>query len=325
VENKDTRAVKAMRRVVSFVLPDVHKFVPENTSFVYPVPESSLGLTVPEVVALHGSKGWGLLKLVLLIPYILRTMRYARKSSKSIANNLDNSKKHADKSFFDDLEEYARQLGCTALGYTKVPRSYIFEDKPILYENAIVLISDMQKKRLQKAPSLVTGKEVWQTYAKLSKAVFKISVFMRKRGFNAHPDPPIGGRSNFVLLAQKAGLGHIGRHGLLISERNGPSQRIAAIYTNIDNLPFTDYRAEQYSWIQEFCNKCHRCVKKCPANAIYPEPKILENGHRQSIDYVKCAKVFTETLGCGVCIKECTFFRGDFFKIKETYEKTLNK
>ncbi len=142
---------------------------------------------------------------------------------------------------------------------------------------------------------------------------------MRKKGYNAQPDPPVGGSTYFPLLAQKAGLGYIGKHGLLISERNGPAQRIAAIYTDLE-LPYTDSEVEKYSWIPEFCKVCNRCVHTCPANAIYPEPKVLPGGRKQYVDYTKCVVVFSRTLGCGVCIKECTFFKGDFENIKKAYK-----
>ncbi|MHA1167893.1 MAG: 4Fe-4S dicluster domain-containing protein, partial [Candidatus Hodarchaeales archaeon] len=78
-------------------------------------------------------------------------------------------------------------------------------------------------------------------------------------------------------------------------------------------------------WIPEYCDRCNHCVKACPANAIYSKPKILENSHQQSIDYTKCAVIFTETLGCGVCIKECTFFKRDFFKLKKVHDKRSKK
>jgi len=131
---------------------------------------------------------------------------------------------------------------------------------------------------------------------------------MRKKRYNAQPDPPIGGSTHFPLLAQKAGLGYIGKHGLLISERNGLAQRIAAIYTDLE-LPYTDSDMKKYSWIPEFCKICNRCVRMCPANAIYPEPKILPDGRKQYIGYMKCVVVFSKTLGCGVCIKESAFFK----------------
>ncbi|MHA1383719.1 MAG: hypothetical protein ACTSR3_08205 [Candidatus Helarchaeota archaeon] len=75
----------------------------------------------------------------------------------------------------------------------------------------------------------------------------------------------------------------------------------------------------------DFCEICNHCVSVCPAKAIYKETKILNNDREQHIDYTKCAKVFSRTLGCSICIKECTFFKGDFFKIKQTLMKYKNK
>ncbi|RLE94120.1 MAG: hypothetical protein DRN04_04815 [Thermoprotei archaeon] len=46
-----------------------------------------------------------------------------------------------------------------------------------------------------------------------------------------------------------------------------------------------------------------------PGNAIYPEPKILSDGRKQYINYTKCVVAFSKTLGCRVCIKECSFLK----------------
>jgi epoxyqueuosine reductase len=312
--------VKIARRIVSWVLPDIRKFVPSGTPLIEPSPDSPVGMRVPEVVAIYGQlRLRDILKLLIVSPYALKTMYYSRKSIKSIRRNTKNTKKHVEMDFFSEFEKYARELGISIVGYTRVPRNYIFRNSVLLFENAIVLIMDMKRKSIEKAPSIKTGIEVWRTYAALAKAVYKLSEFMRRKGYNAQPDPPIGGSTNFPLLAQKAGLGWIGKHGLLITETNGPAVRIAAIYTDIE-LPYTDYQAEKYSWIPEFCKICNRCVRSCPTKAIYPEPKILPNGSRQYIDYKKCAVVFSRTLGCGICIKECPFFRGGFERVKRAYE-----
>ncbi len=313
------------RKTVSFILSDVRKLVPEGTPLIEPSPNSPVGMRVPEVIAVNGNIGWQALKLFAVLPYILKTAFYARKSVRSIKKNPPNAKKKVDEEFFRELESYARKLGISAIGYTEVPREYIFRNRVLLFKNAIVLIMDMDKGKISQAPSITAGREVWRTYAELSKAVYKISEFMRERGYDAQPDPPIGGSTNFVLLAQKAGLGYIGKHGLLISERNGPCQRIAAIYTEIENLPFTDSNIEKCSWIPDFCEICNQCVHKCPVKAIYKDTKIFGNGREQHIDYTKCAVIFSKTLGCGVCIKECTFFKGDFFKIKRALTKYKRK
>lgn len=264
------------------------------------------------------------MKMLLVLPYALKTIYYARKSIKSVRKNPANPRRGVDEGFIKDLEALARELGVSAVGYTRVPRNYIFSNAALLYDNAVVLLMAMDKDRMKKAPGVWAGIEVFRTYARLSKAVYKISEFMRKRGYGAQPDPPIGRSTHFPLLAQKAGLGWIGKSGLLISEERGPSQRIAAVYTSAE-LPYTDDGGEKYSWIPQFCETCNRCVQKCPAKAIYPQPMEGPDGQRIYIDYKKCAVVFSRTLGCGVCIKECPFFKADFARIRKAYEALASR
>jgi epoxyqueuosine reductase QueG len=141
---------------------------------------------------------------------------------------------------------------------------------------------------------------------------------MRKRGYNAQPDPRSAEAPAPPARAEGRAR-YIGKDRLLISERNGPSQRIAAIYTNLE-LPYTDSRAEKYSWIPEFCEICNRCVRTCPAKAIHLKPRVTPDGRKEYVDCSKCVVVFSRTLGCEVCIKECTFFKGDFEKVRKAYE-----
>lgn len=318
-----------IRRFVDFALPHPGRAVPEDTPLIEPSPNSPEGMAVPEVIAVHGDLRGHMLKVLSasphLLPHLLRALYYARKSSRSIKRLPPDARRKADESFFEELEAYARELGCSAVGYTEVPSEYIFKNRALLFRNAIVLIMGMDREKIEQAPGLAAGMEVWRTYAELSRAVYKVSEFMRERGYNAQPDPPIGGSTNFPLLAQKAGLGYIGKHGLLISEGNGPSQRIAAIYTDIENLPFTDPGIEKYSWIPQFCEICNRCVFTCPAGAIYKETEVSSDGRERHIDYTRCAKVFSRTLGCSLCIKECAFFKGDFWRIKQALVKHKNR
>ena len=157
---------------------------------------------------------------------------------------------------------------------------------------------------------------MWRTYYTLTKAAYKIAEWLRERGYNAQPDPAVGGSTNFPLLAQKAGLGGIGKHG--------PSVRITAVYTDLE-LPYTDEGAKEHAWIPDFCDHCNACVRACPAQAIYLRPKVLENGAEVHVDYKKCAVVFSRTLGCSVCVKECTFTKSDYDIIKRAYEKIVEK
>lgn len=301
---------------------DIKNYISESVSVITPTNISPKGLFVPKVVSAYG-KISGFLKVIpFLFHHIIKTLLNIRKSYGSLKKNLSLNQTHISTDALRDFEVYAKKLGCSQIGYTKVPRDYIFSNKVILFENAIVFTMDMNKRKMKNAPSIATSREVWRAYAGLGLIVNKLTDYLRNKGFRAQASPALGGETNYPYLAQKAGMGYIGKHGLLISKNNGPSQRIAAIYTNIKNLPYTD--SEEHKWIPEFCESCNRCVKTCPSQAIYKNTLMKDNGHFQHIDYKKCAIPFSKYAGCSICIKECTFFKGDYNRIKRIYLEKSN-
>ena len=300
-------------------IPELITYVSKETTLIEPDEKSHFGQSVPEIVFTHGNKKNALKNIIPILPLMIPTLINMKKSYRSVVDNPPSNQDTADISMMKELEQYAKKLGCREIGYTQVPREYIFSNKKILFNNAIILTIEMDKKAIDKAPTLTAGKEVWLAYRKLGKIVNKLSDILRKRGYPAQAGPALGGDVNYPLLAQKAGLGRIGRHGLLISEEVGSRQRIAAVYTNIKNLPYTD--SDKYKWIDSWCQKCRRCVQKCPGEAIYENPEIFKDGTHQHINLKKCAVPFSENYGCTVCIKECTFNISSYDSIRESYEK----
>ena len=267
--------------------PFIGDYITDDVITINPGTKSHKELSVPEIVFEYGKKEGALKKLAQILPIVIPTMINMRKSNSSLKTNPETNIKGLDPDLFSELKAYALKLGCTQVGFTKVPNDFIFRNKKILFPYAIVLTMEMDKDQIAKTPKLAAGKEVWRAYRDLGIIVNKIAHFLRKNGIQAQAGPALGGDVNYPLLAEKAGLGRIGKHGLLISEPTGPCQRIAAVYTNIENMSFTD--TEKHNWINDYCDKCNICVKKCPADAIYEKNKIFEDGTRQCIDYKKCA------------------------------------
>ena len=123
---------------------------------------------------------------------------------------------------------------------------------------------------------------------------------------------------NYIPIAIDAGLGVAGKHGLLMTKDNGPRVRLAAVYTDIENLPLS--QENPHAWVREYCESCNICVEKCPTDAIYKETKTLEDGGPAFIDHVKCANPFSMDNGCTLCIKYCPFSYADYDKLKEKFE-----
>ena len=93
------------------------------------------------------------------------------------------------------------------------------------------------------------------------------------------------------------------------------------MYTDIENLPFAT--TNPYAWIRDYCDSCNNCVKHCPADAIYQESKLLEDGSPTFVDHTKCAVPFSNDNGCTLCIKYCPFSYADHDSLKEKFERGL--
>jgi epoxyqueuosine reductase QueG len=156
---------------------------------------------------------------------------------------------------------------------------------------------------------------VMSTYDSLGKVTNSLVDRLRDMGFQAQASHPLGGLALYPPLAIEAGLGWIGRHGLLITPQFGPRQRIAAIFINVDNLPIA--KTNEHSWIGEFCNQCGKCIKTCPANAILDQQIKHSSERKTHIIRGKCLPVFVSQEGCSICIKECTFSQKNYYDLRK--------
>jgi epoxyqueuosine reductase len=246
------------------------------------------------------------------------SVREMWKSAHSIRQNPYCSKKTIDPQILVALEAFAKSLGVAEIGYAVVNPRYIFRDFHILFPNAIVFTIEMNRDKIRQAPSLPSYIEIWRTYYDVGVIVNKVADFLRQHGFNAHAGPAVGGDVNYVPVAIDAGLGMSGKNGMLITRHSGPRVRLAAVYTDIENLPFS--QDNQHSWVRDYCESCNICIQQCPAGAIYPVTNVLADGGPAFIDPTKCALPFSNNNGCTLCIKFCPFSNVNYEKLKGKFE-----
>ena len=67
-----------------------------------------------------------------------------------------------------------------------------------------------------------------------------------------------------VALAVDAGLGELGRFGLLITKEYGPRVRLCKVFTDLPLAP--DPPADL--GVRGFCEECKKCAQACPSRAI---------------------------------------------------------
>ncbi len=109
--------------------------------------------------------------------------------------------------------------------------------------------------------------------------------------------------------ATRAGLGWIGKNGLLVTEKYGPRVRLGTVLTNMlfeTGTPITESK----------CGSCKLCVDACPAIALYgtlwkegmPREEIVDA--RACSEYMnKKFKHIGRGYVCGICMEVCPYGR----------------
>ncbi|MFQ6125852.1 MAG: [Fe-S]-binding protein [Candidatus Heimdallarchaeota archaeon] len=273
---------------------------------IHPASSSPTRFEIPlEMLNLFEERDNIEIRHIFPIRRLLSIMKNIHLSIDSIQENPSDPKSDAPQEFLEQLQDYSRNLRVSQIGFVKLPQDLIFQHFGVLYDNAIILTMEMSKEKIDKAPSQATMNMVFRTYDDLGKAANGIAEFLREQGYTAQADHPLGGLVLFPPLAQKAGIGWVGKHGLLITRDFGPRVRLAAVYTSIKNLPFAN--SNDHEWIANYCNICRVCIKQCPPKAILEDSILHDTGRITYISQQDCFEYFVQYYGCSVCVKVCPF------------------
>ena len=301
---------------------DQHVFNLETR--IAPVPESrprtpfDSNLPREQVSMLNFSARQRLKILPKAVPLFANMQRGARLYDQAFPA----TKSEASPDFIARLETKARAAGARDIAYVQVPRNAIFRDKGIPAEYAILFTVEMDKDPIATAPSFQCQLEVMDGYKRMSSIAIKLTHFLRRNGYAAYPGTALGGLTDYVYLAELAGLGAIGYHGLLISPGEGARLRINTIYTNITNLPTLQAQGKEneHLWVRDFCAMCRKCIRQCPVDAIFDQPRPRGDGGMQTIDYAACRDYFTANYGCAVCLAACPFSQVGYEAVKARFK-----
>ncbi len=106
-------------------------------------------------------------------------------------------------------------------------------------------------------------------------------------------------------LAQRAGIGWIGKHSNLVSLQFGSKLMLGVILTELD-LPKNEHHLD-------FCGACTRCMDACPTKALH-KPYCLDIPrcisyltieHKGDIDQDLHTSIGNHIFGCDECISAC--------------------
>jgi ferredoxin len=213
-----------------------------------------------------------------------------------------------------DLAHYwgARSVGITGLRpyhlYSHVGRGRGEYGAPIELDHryAIAFAVEMDRDMVGTAPAAPTVLESARQYANAAQVAILLAGVIRSQGYPARAHVDGNYRVVAPLVARDAGLGEIGRMGLLMTPDLGPRVRLGVVTTDLPLMP--DRRSVDTS-VLDFCTICEKCAANCPVQAIPRGGRQeIDGALRWRIDQVLCYRYWCVAgTDCARCMAVCPY------------------
>jgi len=213
------------------------------------------------------------------------------------------------------IKSWAKYLGAADVGVTELKDYHIYthigrgdnygDEVKLDHKYAIVFTVEMNHDMVSRAPEGPIVMESAKEYLISGSVAVQVADFIRQLGYPARAH--IDGNYHVVcpLVAKDAGLGEIGRMGLLMTPKLGPRVRISVVTTDL--VLSVDETTNDTSVI-DFCEKCKKCADACPSRAIPTGPRITPEVDHWQINSEACF-TFWCIVGtdCGRCMAVCPY------------------
>ncbi|MFH2039934.1 MAG: reductive dehalogenase domain-containing protein [Chloroflexota bacterium] len=220
--------------------------------------------------------------------------------------------------------EYVKQLakffGAHDCGIAEVKNYQVYSHigrgagnygEPIVLNHPYVVVFtfEMAEEMVRTAPRAQESMETARQYSEAAQTAVLVAAWIRAMGYQARAHIDGNYRLILPLAARDAGLGEIGRMGLLMTPDLGPRVRLSAVSTTLPLVP--DPTGDNPS-VLDFCTICKKCAENCPSHAISMDDRQeIEGALRWKIDSGKCFH-YWNVIGtdCGRCLMVCPYSHG---------------
>ena len=220
------------------------------------------------------------------------------------------------------LKKAAKIYGASLVGITELDRRWLYANKRDLTQlkipddakYVIVMAFEMNEQSIAASPNCLAAAATGLGYSMMAFTASCLSEFIRNLGYTAIPSGNDIALS--IPLAIDAGLGQLGRNGLLITLEYGPRVRLCKILTSLPLVPDKPLNLG----VNDFCMQCTLCAETCEAGAISMEkspsfqPACRSNNPgvlKWYVDGEKCYKFWCDNgTDCSNCIAVCPYNKG---------------
>ncbi|MBW1799129.1 MAG: reductive dehalogenase [Deltaproteobacteria bacterium] len=200
-------------------------------------------------------------------------------------------------------------------GSKHAPDESVPQEIPDEFQYAIVMCYEMDYDIIQNYTNYISVATVARGYSQMAITNACLSTFIKGMGYKV-----INCTTNDVALstpmAIQAGLGDLGRNGLLITPKYGPRVRISKVITDLPLVPDSPIDFG----VTEFCKVCEICAEKCPSQSIKYGDRTTQPNNISNVGGVAKWPINAETCrsywsrrksDCSVCINVCPYNKPD--------------
>jgi ferredoxin len=196
-----------------------------------------------------------------------------------------------------------------AFVYTHIGKTWRDPARPygapitLTHQHAISIAIGITPELIKTGPVLSMISEVMRVYNKLAMISTTLAGYIRSLGYPARAHIVSNYQVLCIPIAIEAGMGELGRHGIMLTKELGSSLKLTTVTTD---LPLAHDRPVDIG-ADEFCRDCKICAERCPSGAIsFKEKKVVRGVEKWAINAQACFKVWNETgTDCGICIASC--------------------
>lgn len=226
------------------------------------------------------------------------------------------------------IKGVARFLGANVVGITYLDQAYVYshrdggsaargekagEEIDLPHRFAICLGTAGDYNMYRANPSRISDAEYSVGSARTCYIAFNLAAYIRETGYPAMAHDSGHNDVNPIPLAMMAGLGELGRNGLLINEKYGPGLHLFTVTTD---LPLAvDHPVDV--GVEDFCKLCKKCARTCPSRSIpLGDKKEVHNGvERWRVNVDSCYKLRAfhadQWEVCQTCVVSCCYYKRD--------------
>jgi ferredoxin len=220
------------------------------------------------------------------------------------------------------VKGFARHLGALDARITRLKDYHVYshagrrlhnwgEINNIQHTHAIVFSAEMDHEMVHSTPRAPAATESAVQYMHLANVGIALAMYLSKLGYSARAHIDGNYQVLATAVAHDAGIGELGRLGLIMTPTHGPRVRLAVVTTDLE---LNEDRPVNLG-VQHFCEICKKCADNCPSASIeFGDKKNVRGVVKWQSQMETCYKFWRKAgTDCAICMAVCPYSKPHTF------------